>query len=143
MSNEERSSHEDNKPLYFGNLSRRATEKDVERALEDKGFKVSKIDIKDGFAFVYLDGGDADAAVREFDGVDLEGRRLRVEKAKGEGRAKRREEERRANQTPNKTLFVVNFDPARTNRSDLKDVFGAHGAVASVEIKKKFRLCNF
>jgi RNA recognition motif-containing protein len=30
-----------------------------------------------------LDGGDADAAIREFDGLDLEGRRLRVEKAKG------------------------------------------------------------
>jgi hypothetical protein len=44
MSNEEHS-NEDNRPLYFGNLSRRATEKDVERALEDKGFKVSKIGI--------------------------------------------------------------------------------------------------
>jgi len=40
-------------------------------------------DIKDGFAFVYLDGGDADGVVREFDGLDFEGRRLRVEKAKG------------------------------------------------------------
>lgn len=39
--------------------------------------------MKDGFAFVYLDGGDSDAAIREFDGLDLEGRRLRVEKAKG------------------------------------------------------------
>lgn len=45
MSNEEHSTHEETKPLYFGNLSRRATEKDVERALEDKGFKVSKIGI--------------------------------------------------------------------------------------------------
>ena len=51
---------------------------------------------------------------------------------------KRREDARRAAQAPTTTLFVVNFDVARTREADLAYAFEKFGPTKRVQIKKNF-----
>ena len=56
----------------------------------------------------------------------------------GDGEVKRREEQRRKQQAPTSTLFVVNFDVTRTRESDLAHEFNKYGRTKRVQIKKNF-----
>ena len=58
--------------------------------------------------------------------------------AQGDGEVKRREEQRRKQQAPTSTLFVVNFDVTRTRESDLAHEFNKYGRTKRVQIKKNF-----
>jgi len=51
---------------------------------------------------------------------------------------KRREEQRRKQQAPTSTLFVVNFDVTRVRESDLAHEFNKYGRTKRVQIKKNF-----
>jgi len=65
------------------------------------------------------------------------GRRL-PSSAQGDGEVKRREEQRRKQQAPTSTLFVVNFDVTRVRESDLAHEFNKYGRTKRVQIKKNF-----
>jgi len=52
--------------------------------------------------------------------------------ARGDGAVKRREEQRKINQRPSNTLFVVNFDPSTTRATDIEEMFSPFGKVCRV-----------
>ena len=54
------------------------------------------------------------------------------------GDARMREIERRQSAKPNRTLFVVNFEPASTFMDDLRAFFEQWGALERVQLKTKF-----
>jgi len=71
--------------VYVGNLSHRASERDVENFFRGYG-RVRDIIIKTGFAFVEFDNDrDAKDAVHDLDGRDLRGGRVIVEVSRGRG----------------------------------------------------------
>jgi len=76
------------KRLYVGNLPFSANEAELRALFERHGAVQSCSVIIDretgrsrGFAFVEMDEGGADAAIRALDGADMNGRRLRVNEA--------------------------------------------------------------
>ena len=76
------------KRLYVGNLPFSANEAELRALFERHGTVQSCNVIIDretgrsrGFAFVEMDEGGADAAIRALDGADMNGRRLRVNEA--------------------------------------------------------------
>lgn len=77
--------------LYVGNLSFRTTEETLRAAFEEGGRSVSSVAIitdRDtgqprGFAFVEMESpADAEAAIEALDGMELDGRTLRVNEAR-------------------------------------------------------------
>ena len=77
------------KKLYVGNLGFDVTDKDLEALFAQAGVCESVTVITDkfsgqsrGFGFVRMTSGDdADRAVKQLNGTDLKGRKLRVDKA--------------------------------------------------------------
>ena len=78
------------KKLYVGNLEYSITKEDLAKAFEDKGIQVKDIKIitdkytgkSKGFGFVELDeGSDIQQAIDALDNQELNGRKLRVNKA--------------------------------------------------------------
>ena len=61
---------------------------------------------------------------------------LRTEFAKGEGRKKHKEVDRRKNIKPSETLFVVNFQEETTKREYRQMLFEPIGESVRVEMKK-------
>jgi RNA recognition motif-containing protein len=74
---------------FVGNLPIDATVRDLEKLFSRYG-RVDRVDLKTGFAFVYLDG-DLNEAVRALDDTRFYDtpRRMRIEIAKGDGAVKR------------------------------------------------------
>jgi cold-inducible RNA-binding protein len=79
------------KKLYVGNLSYATSEDQLKAFFEGRGRKVTDVYMpRDretgnprGFAFVELESAeDAQAAIQELDGQDLEGRALRINEAR-------------------------------------------------------------
>ncbi|KAF3441185.1 hypothetical protein FNV43_RR15097 [Rhamnella rubrinervis] len=69
------------KPIFCGNLDFESRQSDIERLFRRYG-KVDRVDIKSGFAFVYMeDERDAEYAIRRLDRTEFgrKGRQLRVE----------------------------------------------------------------
>jgi hypothetical protein len=60
---------------------------------------------------------------------------LRAEFARGDGRVKRKEDERRQNIQPSETLFVVNFHEETTKKGDLEMLFGPFGELVRIDMK--------
>eukprot|EP01137_Pigoraptor_chileana_P027340 Opistho-2@9815 len=93
------------RPVYFAGFPRKYTVDDVREFLEKRG-TVERIDMKEGFAFAYFESSrDAEDAVNDLNGRDMEGRRVRVEFANGRGQVKKREDQRKRAIAPNPTLF--------------------------------------
>lgn len=78
------------KRLYVGNLSFQTTESDLENAFSQDGRQVASVSVmvdrdtgrSRGFAFVEMaSDSDAAAAIQAMDGVELDGRALRVNEA--------------------------------------------------------------
>src|SRR5688572_22140205 len=78
------------KRLFVGNLSFHTTDASLEAAFTSKGQKVTSVSIVQdrdtgrsrGFAFVEMaSDGEAQAAIKAMDGVDVDGRALRVNEA--------------------------------------------------------------
>lgn len=135
----------DLQPVFCGNFEYDASVREIERLFDDFG-PVDRVDMKTGFAFVFMkDSRDGDDAIRKLDGTEFGRRRrpLRVEWAKGNGETKRREEQRRKNCTPTDTLFVVNFDPDTTHERHLEEHFAPYGKLKRVQVKKNYGFVQY
>ncbi|KAJ7538335.1 hypothetical protein O6H91_11G043900 [Diphasiastrum complanatum] len=135
------------RPVFCGRFGYDAREYDIERMFNKYG-KVDRVDMKTGFAFVYMeDERDAEDAIRGLDNIEFgrQRRRLCVEWAKQDGGSRRREDDRRnvADQKPAKTLFVVNFDPVHTRVRDLERHFEPYGKLVRVHIRKNFAFVQY
>jgi arginine/serine-rich splicing factor 4/5/6 len=68
---------------------------------------------------------------------------LRAEFARGDGRIKRKEDERRKKILPNDTLFVVNFHEETTKREDLQMLFEPFGELIRIDMKRNYAFVQF
>lgn len=68
---------------------------------------------------------------------------LRAEFARGDGRVKRKEDERRKNIEPSDTLFVVNFHEETTRREDLEMLFNPFGELVRIDMKRNYAFVQF
>ncbi|GAA0187438.1 RNA splicing factor [Lithospermum erythrorhizon] len=134
--------------IFCGNFEYDARQSELERLFRKYG-KVDRVDMKSGFAFVYMeDERDAEDAIRGLDRFEFgrKGRRLRVEWTKQErGSSRRIESSRRpaANTRPSKTLFVINFDPYHTRTADLERHFDPYGKILNIRIRKNFAFIHY
>ncbi|XP_062120526.1 serine/arginine-rich splicing factor RS40-like isoform X2 [Humulus lupulus] len=135
------------RPIFCGNFEYDARQSDLERLFGRYG-KVDRVDMKSGFAFIYMeDDRDAEDAIRGLDRREFgrKGRRLRVEWTKHERGIRRPGGSRRSstNTRPSKTLFVINFDPYHTRTKDLERHFDAYGKIVSVRIRRNFAFVQY
>ena len=68
---------------------------------------------------------------------------LRAEFARGDGRVKQKEDERRKNIEPSETLFVVNFHEQTTRREDLQMLFEPYGELVRIDMKRNYAFVQF
>ncbi|KAL9996498.1 putative RNA recognition motif domain, nucleotide-binding alpha-beta plait domain superfamily [Helianthus debilis subsp. tardiflorus] len=135
------------RPIFCGNIEFDARQGDLERLFRKYG-KVDRVDMKSGFAFIYMeDERDADDAIRALDRYEFgrKGRRLRVEWTKQERNVRQPASSRKSssNSRPSKTLFVINFDPYNTRTRDLERHFDSYGKVLNIRIRKNFGFIQF
>ena len=134
------------RPIFCGNFEYDARQSELERLFKRYG-KVDRVDMKSGFAFIYMeDDRDAEAAIRALDRIEFgrKGRRLRVEWTKHERGVRRPASSRRsANGRPSKTLFVINFDTYHTRTRDLERHFEPYGKITSVRIRRNFAFVQY
>nr|XP_017258487.1 PREDICTED: serine/arginine-rich splicing factor RS31-like isoform X1 [Daucus carota subsp. sativus] len=135
------------KPVFCGNFDYEARQSDLERLFKRYG-NVTRVDMKSGFAFVYMeDERDAEDAIRRLDNIEFgrKGRRLRVEWTKQERSVRKPENSRRSssNLRPSKTLFVINFDPYHTRTRDLERHFDPYGKILNIRIRRNFAFIQF
>ncbi|XP_039130954.1 serine/arginine-rich splicing factor RS40-like isoform X2 [Dioscorea cayenensis subsp. rotundata] len=137
------------RPIFCGNFEYDARQSELERLFSKYG-KVDRVDMKTGFAFIYMeDERDAEDAIRGLDRFEFgrQGRRLRVEWTKQErdGRRSGGGNPRRssANMRPTKTLFVINFDHITTRTRDLERHFEPYGKILNIRIRRNFAFIQF
>ncbi|CAN1267355.1 Serine/arginine-rich splicing factor RS40 [Linum perenne] len=139
------------RPIFCGNFEYDARQSELERLFKRYG-RVERIDMKSGFAFIYMeDERDAEDAIRGLDRIEFgrKGRRLRVEwtkqerGARGGGGGRGGGSKRSANTRPSKTLFVINFDPNLTRTRDLERHFESYGKITSVRIRRNFAFVQY
>lgn len=68
---------------------------------------------------------------------------LRAEFARGDGRIKKQEDDRRKNIQPSETLFVVNFEEETTKREDLQMLFEPFGELVRIDMKRNYAFVQF
>lgn len=68
---------------------------------------------------------------------------LRCEFARGDGRVKRKEDERRKDIRPSETLFVVNFHEETTKKEDLEMLFQPYGELIRIDMKGNYAFVQF
>ncbi|KAK8686619.1 hypothetical protein V6N13_125642 [Hibiscus sabdariffa] len=136
------------RPIFCGNFEYDARSSDLERLFRKYG-RIERVDMKSGFAFIYMeDERDAEDAIRALDRTEFgrKGRRLRVEWTKQERGVRRPDGGSRrssANTRPSKTLFVINFDPHHTRTRDLERYFESYGKILSVRIRRNFAFVQY
>lgn len=133
------------KPIFCGNFEYDARQSELERLFKRYG-KVDRVDMKSGFAFVYMeDERDAEDAIQGLDRSEFGRRRLRVEWTKQDRGGRQSGSSRRSstNTRPTKTLFVINFDQTNTRPGDLEKHFEPHGKILNVRIRKNFAFIQF
>jgi len=113
---------------------------------------VDRVDVKRGFCFVFLkdaasqeDKEQAEKFVEALTGMQLAGvsTALRAEFARGDGRVKRKEDDRRRNIQPSETLFVVNFHEETTKQEDLRMLFEPYGELTRIDLKRNYAFVQF
>nr|XP_033511886.1 serine/arginine-rich splicing factor RS31-like isoform X1 [Nicotiana tomentosiformis] len=134
------------RPIFCGNFEFDTRQSELERLFKRYG-KVDRVDMKSGFAFVYMDDErDAEDAIQGLDRIDFgrKGRRLRVEWSKEE-RSRKPEVSRKSSSSfrVSKTLFVINFDPYNTRTRDLERHFDPHGKILNIRIRRNFAFIQF
>eukprot|EP01100_Stratorugosa_tubuloviscum_P012145 TRINITY_DN561_c0_g1_i2.p1 TRINITY_DN561_c0_g1~~TRINITY_DN561_c0_g1_i2.p1 ORF type:complete len:348 (-),score=111.17 TRINITY_DN561_c0_g1_i2:173-1216(-) len=135
-----RSSSEETKgsrSIFCGNLSNFVQPLELRKLFESKGVPVEKIDLKEGFAFVFTT--HPKRAIRRVHDSNFYGRKIRVELAKGDGR----DRFRKVGVTPSPTLFVVNFDSSYVKESDLERIFEKNGRIVKLDKKKTYAFVTF
>ena len=159
------------RPIFLGNLSHSALSSDVEHvfrnpvsrgsygeekeegmASEIAPFDLDRVDMKRGYCFVFLqdpktieEKNRIEAYVGEINGMNINNvsNALRAEFARGDGRVKRKEDERRKKISPSETLFVVNFHEETTKREDLQMLFEPYGRLVRIEMKRNYAFVQF
>lgn len=91
---------------------------------------------------MFLESG-AESAIKKLDGTTFNGKRIKVELARGDGHVKRREDERKGSINPSRTLFVVNFDPVETRERDLRSLFEQFGTVIRVDLRRNYAFVEY
>ncbi|KAK6936402.1 RNA recognition motif domain, partial [Dillenia turbinata] len=135
------------RPIFCGNFDYETRQSDLERLFRRYG-RVDRVDMKSGFAFIYMDSDrDADDAIRALDRTDFgrSKRRLRVEWTKQDRGTRMPGGSRGSavNSRPSKTLFVINFDPYNTRARDLERHFEPYGKIVNVRIRRNFAFIQF
>ncbi|KAL8196668.1 hypothetical protein R6Q57_021270 [Mikania cordata] len=136
------------RPIFCGNFEFDARQGELERLFRKYG-KVDRVDMKSGFAFIYMeDERDAEDAIRALDRYEFgrKGRRLRVEWTKQERNVRQPVSSRRSsssNSRPSKTLFVINFDPYNTRTRDLERHFDHYGKILNIRIRRNFAFIQY
>merc|ERR1719464_1698674 len=154
------------RPIFLGNLSHGCMASDVESIFQNPPpsvggmndgevkvpFPVDRVDMKRGYCFVFLkdpetiaDKERAENYVQEINGMHFNqvSSALRAEFARGDGRVKRKEDERRKKIMPNETLFVVNFHEETTKREDLQMLFEPYGELVRIDMKRNYAFVQF
>ncbi|CAJ1957304.1 unnamed protein product [Cylindrotheca closterium] len=152
------------RPIFLGNLrgvfeaeqvSEVFTKPIIPPDLDQSSFKpfpVDRVDVKRGFCFVFLkdaasqaDKDDAERFVSAINGMEVPNlsSALRVEFARGDGRIKKKEDDRRKNIQPSETLFVVNFHEETTKREDLQMLFEPFGELVRIDMKRNYAFVQF
>merc|ERR1719329_1764512 len=115
-------------------------------------YAIDRVDMKRGYCFVFLKDPDTQAEkdrcenyVAEINGMNINqvSNALRAEFARGDGRVKRKEDERRKKILPNETLFVVNFHEETTKREDLQMLFEPYGELVRIDMKRNYAFVQF
>ena len=133
--------------VYIGNIPSDARERDLEKFFKGYG-RINDLVIKNGYGFVeFSDYRDADDAVADLDGKDMEGGRVRVELARedpkrGGRRGSRdrggftRDGGRRGNPPGPRTNYrlIVENMSSRTSWQDLKDYFRTAGEITYTNV---------
>ncbi|KAJ8559953.1 hypothetical protein K7X08_004011 [Anisodus acutangulus] len=135
------------RPIFCGNVEYNARQSEFERLFRRYG-KVDRVDMKSGFAFVYMDDErDAEDAIRGLDRIEFgsKGRRLRIEWSKEERSSRRPETSRKSSSSakPSKTLFVINFDPYSTRSRDIERHFDPYGKILNIRIRRNFAFVQY
>jgi len=146
------------RPIFFGNLSAYCNAQDIEDIFHRPVIKiggsisVDRVDLKRGFCFVFLrdaktpsDKDLAERYVSQINGMDIPkvSKALRSEFARGDGRIKRKEDDRRKRIIPSETLFVVNFHEETTKREDLEMLFSPYGELVRIDMKRNYAFVQF
>mmetsp|Transcript_34524 Transcript_34524/g.39340 ORF Transcript_34524/g.39340 Transcript_34524/m.39340 type:complete len:360 (-) Transcript_34524:154-1233(-) len=149
------------RPVFLGNLSNSYTSSDIIEIFErpicppNTNFTpipVDRVDLKRGYSFVFLkdaltqdDKINAERFVSDINGMEVRNvsPALRAEFARGDGRVKRKEDDRRKRILPSETLFVVNFHEQTTKREDLRMLFEPYGELVRIEMKRNYAFVQF
>jgi len=152
------------RPAFLGNLKQSCTTNDIvsifERPLVTlncpagtvRPIAIDRIDMKRGYCFVFLkdatresDKEQAERYVSDLNGMEVENvsNTMRAEFARGDGRIKRKEDDRRKNIQPSETLFVVNFSEETTKREDLQMLFEPYGELVRIDMKRNYAFVQF
>jgi len=152
------------RPIFLGNLKPNYQADDVKAifqkpvlppGMEEGAFQpieVERLDQKRGYCFVFLkdassaaDKDNAERFVAAISGMEVENvsTALRAECARGDGRIKRKEDDRRKNIKASDTLFVVNFQEETTKREDLKMLFEPFGELLRIDMKRNYAFVQF
>jgi len=152
------------RPIFLGNLSHSCVASDIENIFAnpapgsmDNGevkmpYPVDRVDMKRGYAFVFMkdpvsleEKERLETYVVEMNGMNINqvSNALRAEFARGDGRVKRKEDERRKKIVPNETLFVVNFHEETTKREDLQMLFEPYGELVRIDMKRNYAFVQF
>lgn len=127
----------------------------VPRDLPESSYKpmpVDRVDIKRGYCFVFLkdvanmaEKLEVERFVSDINGMAVQNvsSALRAEFARGDGKVKRKEDERRRNISPSETLFVVNFHEETTKKGDLEMLFGPFGELVRIDMKGNYAFVQF
>lgn len=145
------------RPIFLGNLDFGVTTDEIadlfaRPALDMPPMSIDRVDLKRGFAFVFLNDAksedEKERVGRYVDGINgMEfpkiSKSIRSEFARGDGRIKRKEDDRRKDIQPNETLFVVNFSEETTKREDLEMLFSPYGELVRIDMKKNYAFVQF
>jgi nucleolin len=132
--------------LFLGNIGHDATHNGIKEFFTNQGVTIAGVDIKNGYAFVYvareynLDDVISRVQNKEFDRT---GRVVVVQKSRTGLAAKEREERRRETLSPTDTLFICGVDMNRTQEEDIRYGFSKFGTIRDIEMKKAFCFVSY
>nr|CAB3502239.1 unnamed protein product [Digitaria exilis] len=133
------------RPVFCGNFDYETRQYDLEGLFSKYG-PISRIDMKQGYAFIYFeDERDAEDAIKRLDNVSFgySRRRLSVEWSRQVEPVPRSRERPTGDVKPTRTLFVINFDPIRTKTRDIEKHFEPYGKITNIRVRRNFAFVRY